>query len=65
MRCSNPSDNRVTRLLGDLELNGPMRLSLKNNRPGSNSASLHYILYAQSRQIAATQLAVDSEVEQR
>jgi hypothetical protein len=29
MRRSNPSGNRVTRLLGDLELNGSLPLLLK------------------------------------
>jgi hypothetical protein len=65
VRRGNPSGNSVTRLLGDLELNRPLRLPLKNGRPGSYWISLRYILYAQPRQIAAAQLAVDSEVEQR
>jgi hypothetical protein len=46
MRLLDPSRDRLARLLGDLELHGPLRLLLHNNRASGDMTPLKHIVNA-------------------
>jgi len=52
-------------LLHDLELNRPAGLVLDNRRPVSHAASRRDVVDPKVNEIAAAQLAIDGEIEQR
>ena len=60
-----PILQRGSSLFRDLELNRPTGLVLDDGRPGSHMAADGDIVNPKADEIAAKQLAVDSEVEQR
>src|SRR5437867_9336869 len=60
-----PGADRVSRLFGDLKLHRPLGLPLHDNRAGCHMTALDHVADAKPDQIAAAQLAVDGEVEQR
>ena|SRR5437588_5819418 len=53
----------VTRLLGDLDLHGPLRFLLHDDRAGSDVTALYDVVYVKPNQIAPAQLSIDGEVE--
>ena len=59
-----PGADRVPGLLGNLELDRSLGLLLHDDRTGGDPTALDDIVDAQPDQIAATQLAVDGQVEQ-
>src|SRR6266550_3428041 len=63
-RCD-PSFDRLPRLFGDLKLDQPLGLPLHHNRAGCNMTALDHVVNAKPYQVTPSQLAVDSEVEQR
>jgi hypothetical protein len=65
VRCGDPGRDRVPRLLGDLKLNRALGLLLHDHRPRHYPSTLDDIVDPESKWIAAAQLAVDGEVEQR
>jgi hypothetical protein len=65
LRRPNPVLQRVARLLGDLELHRTQGLLLHHHRPRGNLLAMSDIAYPQFDQIAAPQLAVDCQVEER
>ena len=64
-RRGDPGRDRVACLLGDLKLDRALGLLLHDHRPRHDPSALDHIVDAESNQIAAAQLAVDGEVEQR
>ena len=65
MRCFNPGLDGFTRVFRDFELNGALRFALNDRHPLANGRADHQIAHADPNQIAAAQLAVDREVEER
>jgi hypothetical protein len=65
MRRGDPGRDCVPRLLGDLKLDRALGLLLHDHRPRHDPSALDDIVDAESHQIAASQLAVYGEVEQR
>jgi len=65
MRRGDPGRDRVACLLGDLKLDRALGLLLHDHRPRRDPSALDDIVDTESNQIAAAQLAVDGEVEQR
>ena len=65
MRLVDPGCDRLPSLLGDLELHWPVRLVLHDHGARQDCLALGDIQDAQAHQITATQLAINSEVEQR
>lgn len=57
------SGDRVARLLGQLELDRPLRRLLHDNRATSDLATLDRVVPVEPYQITAAQLAVAGEVE--
>ena len=53
LRRSDPSCDRVPRLLSDLKLDRPLGLLLHDNRAGGDSTSADHIVDAEANQIAA------------
>jgi hypothetical protein len=64
MSVRDPGGDRVSCLLGNLELNGSPGLRLHDNRARRDSTALHDIMDTKPNQIASAQFAVDGEVEQ-
>ncbi len=59
-----PGLNCFARGRGDLKLDGPLRLPLQHDCPRCDLIAVTDVAHLQSDQIAASQLAVNSEVEQ-
>ena len=59
-----PCGNRFSRLVGDLELNGAVRLELHDRHLGRDVAPLGNIANAKLDEIACAQVAVDGQVKQ-
>lgn len=59
----NPRSQCVTRVLGDFELNRPLRLLLHDNGACCDTFSMHDIPDVQLHEIALSQFAVDSQIE--
>jgi hypothetical protein len=57
--------DRLARLLGDLEPDRKLGLVLPNGRPVDRRAMRRDILDSKAHQVAATQLAIDREIEER
>ena len=60
-----PLGERSSSLFGHFELNGPTRFPLKNDDPTLHTVGREYIADLQRDEVAAAQLAVQSQVEQR
>ena len=60
-----PGRDRVPRLHGQFKLNRPLGLLLHDDRAAGYLTALDHVVHAQPDQIAAAQLAVDGEVEER
>ena len=65
MSGRDPRGDRIPRLLGDLKLHRSLSLPLHHNRAGCDMTTLDHVVNAKPYQVTASQLAVDSEVEQR
>ncbi len=59
----NPCRHRVARLLGDFELDGPLRLLLHHNRAGRDPFAVHDVPDAKLDEVARPQLTIHNEVE--
>jgi hypothetical protein len=59
-----PGKHRLPCLLRNLELNGPAGLALHDYRTMKDASSLRDVIDAETDQITATHLAIDSKVEQ-
>jgi hypothetical protein len=59
-----PGKHRLPGLLRNFELNGPAGLALHNYRTVKDASALRDVVDAQTDQITAAQLAIDSKVEQ-
>src|SRR6266446_6150271 len=64
-RVSYPGEDRFSGELSDFELNRPLCLLLHDDRARGDSIAMSDIANAQLHEIAAAQLAVDRQVEQR
>src|SRR5271165_6351289 len=60
-----PLLQRGAGLLHDLELNGPAGLVLDNRRPITHAPACGDVVDPKANEIAAAQLAIDGEIEQR
>jgi hypothetical protein len=65
MRGGDPGRHRIPRLLGNLKLHRPLGFPLHHNRAGGDMTAQDHVVDAKADQIAASQLAIDGEVEQR
>ena len=64
MGIRDPGSDRVSCLLGDLELHRSLGLRLHDNRARRDSTALHDIMDTKPNQITSAQFAVDGEVKQ-
>ena len=58
-----PGKHRLSGLFGDFELNGLLVLRCMTIAV-KDASSLRYILYAKTNEVAPTQLAINSEIEE-
>ena len=59
----NPREDRFACRLRDFELNRPLRFLLHDDRARGDSIAVSDIAHTQLHKIAATQLAVDGQIE--
>jgi hypothetical protein len=64
-RVSDPGEDRFSGRFRDFELNWPLRFLLHDDRARGDSIAVSDIANAQLHEIAAAQLAVDRQIEQR
>jgi hypothetical protein len=62
---ADPRCDRTARLLGYLELHRPAGLALEDHCSAANTITGCYVGYLQTDQVTASQLAVQSKVEER
>jgi hypothetical protein len=61
---TDPGSDSLPRRLGDLELNGPLRLLLQHDCPRCHSQAMADIPHLQTNEITGTKFAVDGQIEQ-
>ena len=62
--CFDPCSQHLKTVFCQFKLNGSLGLALDNRNPFANALILDKIVYREFDQIAATQLAVDRDIEQ-
>jgi aconitase B len=60
-----PTEHGLPSLLGDLELDRPLRFLLHDDGTMENALALRDILHAKTHQVTAAKLTVDRQVEER
>jgi hypothetical protein len=61
---TDPGSNGLPRRLGNLELDGPLRLLLQHDRPRRDSLPMTDISHPQANEVTGSKFAVDGQVEQ-
>src|SRR5580698_10116471 len=61
---TDPGSNGIPRRLGNLELDGPLRLLLQHDRPRCDGLTMADISHSQANEVTGSKFAVDGQVEQ-